>query len=203
MKKKLQAILMLVTIATVITATIMYNANISDIEKPEIIVEEEPVKPKEWHDLGDADPGGDNSGYMYGMNYPYQATPTTAYASNLSNGTAYEFSDSLDAEMTNETPHTTPYDIVIKFRVNDTIGYNTSSSEWEISWVRILITVDFDYATDVGPLQAMEMIEIGNNSDFAWYHGYLQDADGGAGSGFQITHGELFNQSDIRIQVYH
>ena len=159
---------------------------------------------REWSDaLGDADPGGDASGFMYFMAYPYQAAPTVAYASNLSNATAYEYSDSLNAEMTGETPYATAFDFVGKFRVNDTVGYNTSSSAWEIDWVRGNMTCDFQHATDVGALQAMEIIEIANNTDFAWYHVYLQDADGGAGTGFTITHGETYNITALTIQGYY
>lgn len=153
--------------------------------------------------LGDADPGGDASGFMYFMAYPHQADPATAYASNLSNSTAYEYSDSLNSEMTNETPHSTTFDLVVKFRVNDTVGYNTSSSKWETTWVRANITVDFDFATDVGADTAMTIVMIANGTNFAWYHGWIADSDGGAGAGFQITHNEKYNVTSVTADGYY
>ena len=149
--------------------------------------------------LGDGDPGGDLSGFMYGMTWQYNATHATDYAINLSNASAYcyEYRDFLNGEMTGETPHSTKYVKLMKFRVNDTVGYNTSSSEWEISWVRANITCDFDFATDIPADTAMTIVQIANNSDFAWYCAYILDHDGGAGTGFEITHNEKFNITSL------
>jgi hypothetical protein len=149
----------------------------------------------------DADPGGDNSGFMYLMAYPHSTDPTNDYAVNLSNSSAYEYSDSLNAEMTNETPHSTTFDFVMKFRVNDTVAYNTSSSSWEDTWVRANITVDFDFATDVAADTNMSILQIGNNSDFAWYHAYIQGASGSAG--FTITHNEKYNITSVTADGYY
>ena len=151
------------------------------------------VPSRSWRALGDGDPGGDVSGFMYFMAYPHQGAPGTAYASNLSNATAYEFSDSLNGEMTGDTPHSTTFDFVMKFRVNDTVGYNTTSSSWEITWVRANITCDFDFATDIPADSAMTIVEIANNTDFAWYHGYINNA----AAGYEITHNEKYNCSSL------
>ena len=148
---------------------------------------------------GDADPGGDNSGFMYFMVYPHSATPATTYASNLSNATAYEFSDSVDCELTGETPHSTPFDFVLKFRVNDTVGYNVSGSCWEDSWVRANITCDFDFAVDIAADTAMTIVEIGNNTDFCWYHAYINNG----GAGYTITHNEKFNVTSVKASGYY
>ena len=189
---------MVLTFITVVIASLIF---VNQVFQP-IVENEVIIKPREgkWLTLGDGPMVGDESGYMYWMNYPYQAVPATAYASNLSNATAYEFSDSLSAEMTGETPYDTAYDKVCKFRVNDTIGYNTSDSSWEIDWTRVNVSVDFQYATDVSSV-LMTIYEIANNSDYAWYHGVLQDADGGAGTGFTLTHGETFNITKIWVQI--
>jgi len=155
------------------------------------------------HIVGDADPGAGNSGFMYFMVYPHSADPGTDYASNLSNATAYEYSDSTNTELTGETPYDTAFDFVMKFRVNTTVGYNTSSSSWMDSWVRANITCDFDYATDIGANTSMTVIQIGNNSNYAWYHAYILDHDGGAGSGFTITKDESFNVSLVTMDGYY
>ena len=64
--------------------------------------------------LGDADPGAGNTGFMYIMVYPHSADPGTDYASNLTNSSAYEYSDSTDCELTGETPHGVAVDFVVK-----------------------------------------------------------------------------------------
>ena len=153
--------------------------------------------------LADGDPGGDVSGFMYFMAYPHQGVPATAYAANLTNATAYEFSDSLDAEMTGDTPYDTTFDFVMKFRVNDTVGYNVSGSCWEDSWVRANITCDFDYATDIAADTVMTIVQIANSADFAWYHAYIQDYNGDVGSGFTITHNEKYNVTSVTADGYY
>ena len=167
----------------------------------DVVVEQSLERVRSWGALGDADPGGDLSGFMYFMVYPHQADPGTAYASNLSNATAYEYSDSLNTEMTGETPSGTTFDFVCKIRVNDTVGYNTSTSVWETTWQRINITVDFQVSSDVSKV-AMTLVEIGNNTDFCWYHGYAQDDGGDAGSGFTITKNEKYNVTSLECDGY-
>ena len=178
--------------------------HMGNIMVPDKELEAEPVveRTAEWtHITGDGDPGGDTSGFMYGMTYPYQAVPATAYASNLSNATAYEFSDSLDTGMTGETPYDTAYDVAWKYRVNDTVAYDTVNSTWREDWVRAYFSIDFTSNADFSDI-AMTIYQIGNNTDFMWFHAVIQDADGGAGTGFTITHGETFNQTGLMEGYY-
>lgn len=153
-----------------------------------------------WRALGDGDPGGDVSGFMYAMTWQYNATHATDYAINLSNSSVYcyEYSDSLDTEMTGETPHSQKYVYLQKFRVNDTVGYNVTAGAWEDSWVRANITVTSDFnGGDTDADVAMTIVQIANNTDFAWYCAYILDANGGAGTGFELTHNEKFNITSI------
>jgi hypothetical protein len=180
-------------IGVVVGIVMIANMNIS-----EIIVS---VGQRGWRNIvsADADPGGTSSGFMYFMVYPHQAAPGTAYAANLSNATAYEFSDSLNTEMTGETPYSTTFDFVLKFRVNTTVGYNTSGSRWEDSWVRANITCNFDWATDISTLSSMTIIQIGNNTQFAWYHAYINNA----AAGYQIGKNERFNVTALTAEGYY
>jgi len=168
----------------------------------ETVVEYVVERKAEWtHITGDGDPGGDTSGFMYGMAYPYQADPGTAYASNLSNATAYEFRDTLDGEMTGETPYDTTYDWAFKYRVNDTVAYDTVNSTWREDWVRAYLTADFTSNADFSNI-AMTIYQIGNSTDFMWFHAVIQDADGGAGTGFTITHGETYTINPLMEGFY-
>jgi hypothetical protein len=148
--------------------------------------------------LGDGALGAGASGFQYFMVYPHQAVPGTAYASNLSNATAYEFSDSLNTEMTGETPYTQKFDFVLKFRVNTTVGWNTSSSEWMDSWVRANLSVNFDFLADITN-SAMTIKQIANNTEYAWYHAYLNNG----GAGYQIAKNEKFNCTMIKAEGYY
>ena len=153
----------------------------------------------EWveHPLGDASPGTGNTGFMYIMVYPHSGNPGTDYQSNLSNATAYEYSDSTSGELTGETPFNTAVDYVMKVRVNKTDGYNESGSSWQNDWVRANITIDFDYASDVSDL-GMTEVEIGTGGSYRWYHYYANNA----GSGYQITKGETFDITALTFDVY-
>lgn len=155
-----------------------------------------------WRSFASADTGGgplsgDVSGFLYFRTYPHQAVPATAYASNLSNASGYEVAFYLNSEMVGETPYNTAFDFVVKFRVNDTVGYNTTSGKWMNTWVRAFITVDFNFAADVGNT-SMTIVEIKNTTDFAWYHGYINNA----GMGYQITKNEKFNVTSLVGQGY-
>jgi hypothetical protein len=159
--------------------------------------------PRTWKDaVGDGPITAGASGFCYFMTYAYQADPATAYATNLSNSSAlsYEYRDSLNGEMSHETPYNTPFDFVVKFRVNATVGYNISSSLWQDSWVRANITCNFQFATDIPALSTMTIVKIASaGSTYAWYHGYINNA----AAGYQITKGETFNVTTLRVQGYY
>jgi len=150
------------------------------------------------HPLGDADPGSGNTGFMYFMVYPHQADPGTAYASNLSNASAYEFSDSTDVELTGETPYSTTFDFVMKVRVNNSDGYNSSGASWEDGWVRANLTCDFDFASDISDLGMTEVVIATAGTTYRWYHYYVNNG----GSGYTIVKGELFNCTSVTFDVY-
>jgi hypothetical protein len=160
-------------------------------------VERMPSVPYTWKAVGDADPGAGKGGFLYFGTYPHSADPGTDYASNLSSATFYEYTEATSGEMNGETPHTTAFDFVVKFRVNVSQGYNVSGTTWESSWVRANLTVDFDFASDISDA-AMTIVQIATNSEFAWYHGYINNA----ASGYQITHDEKFTVSNVKVQYY-
>jgi hypothetical protein len=156
---------------------------------------------RSWKALGDAPLSGDESGFMYFMHWKHTATPGTTYATNLSNSSAdcYEYLDILNTAMIGDTPYDTAFNGVMKLRVNDTVAYNTTSGQWEDSWVRGIATC----ATLGVSNQQMNIIQIANNSNFAWYHAYLQDSDGGAGSGFTISHNVTCNWTLLKGEGFY
>lgn len=158
--------------------------------------------PRIWNAVGDGAFDGETSTILYFMVYQHQAAPGTAYAANLTNRTGgnykcFEWSDTLNTEMTGETNYSTAFNFVLKFVVNDTVGYNVSASEWEDSWVRANLTCDFDFAGDISDA-SMTIIQIANSSSLAWYHGYLDNA----AAGYQITKNEKFNITEVKAEGY-
>jgi len=142
---------------------------------------------------GDANPG-DNSGFFYFMIYPHQADPGTAYASNLSNATAYEYSDSGNVSATGETPFSTTFDIVFKVGVTDEDGQWTSNSTWNDAYTWLTLTcADLSIGADTN----MTEIEIANTASYRWLHYYMNNG----GAGYTIIEGQSFNITSAKYYV--
>lgn len=143
--------------------------------------------------LGDADPG-DNSGFFYFMIYPHQATPIGVYDSNLSNASAYEYSDVGNTTATGETPYSTAFDIVVKAGVTNEDGYWTGNQSRNPAYNWMLLTcADLSIGADTN----MSEIFIANTTTYAWYHYYLNNS----GSGYTISEGEYFNITSVKFYV--
>jgi hypothetical protein len=156
-----------------------------------------------WRTIASADTGGGPlasgvSGFCAFYTYPHSATGTVTYATNLSNATAFERSFYLNSEMVGETPYSTAFDFVLKFRVNTTVDYNTSSSTWMSTWVRAFIVVNFDFAADVANT-SMTIKEIAHTTVYCWYHAYINNSN----AGYQITKNEKFNCTTLLAQGYY
>jgi len=181
--------------AFLITLTVLFVFN-AQVTEP-IIVEKEVIEQREWKPvhLGDASVADDVTGFMYIMIYPHQADPGTAYASNLSNSSAHEYSDSLNCSLTGETPYNTAVDIVYKFQICADDGYNSSGATWENSWIRAYCNESLAWSISA---EAMTLVSISNDgTSHRWVHFYLNNG----GSGYQLSKGESFNVS-FNFEVY-
>lgn len=162
-------------------------------------VVEQTIHAKTWHsDLVVGDPAGDDSGFCGFFTYPHSATPSVTYATNCSTATAYEYyTAALSGEATDETPHSTALDYIVKIRVNDTVGYNTTNNSWVPSWSYLNISVDYDFGADIAWSQ-MVLVEVTNHTDFCWYQGYINNA----GAGYTLAQNQRFNASINHTQLY-
>jgi len=143
--------------------------------------------------VGDANPG-DNSGFFYFMVYPHQEDPATAYSVNLSNATAYEYSDVGNTSATGETPYSTTFDIVIKCGVTNEDGYWTGNQSRNADYNWCLITcADLSISADTN----MTEVFIGNSTTYAYYHYYMNNG----GAGYTITEGQSFNVTSVKFYV--
>lgn len=157
---------------------------------------------REWGAMADYNPGSGAGGFLRIGTCVHSATPGTTYATNVSSW--YEYTDSAgSAEMTGETPSDTAFDYVMKFRTNVSQNYASNNATWVLAWVRGQIDIDFDYATDVtGSAGNMVCVEVAHNTNYAWYQAYIQDSDGGAGSGFTIANDEDFTINWYSADTY-
>ena len=152
----------------------------------------EPMRKTVLVPLGDGNPG-DNTGLFYFMIYPHQADPGTAYASNLSNATAYEFSDYGNQSCTGETPYApTTFDIVLKIGITDEDGKNTSGWQDSFNWCHITCA-DLSIGADTNMSEQV----IGTGGTYAWYHYYMNNG----GSGYTIEENEDFNVTSVKLYV--
>jgi len=69
-----------------------------------------------------------------------------------------------------------------------------------MGWINATMTCsDLSVGTDTACVET----QIGNEaSTWLWVHYYLQDADGGAGTGFTISHGETFIVTQFEFWAY-
>ena len=193
MNKKIKASVGLGLLCGIVAGTLIVSNGFSSF-----LVDEKTLygEQREWKlvPLGDASIDGATK-VMYVMAYPHQASPAVAYASNLSNATAYEFYDGLNSEMTGETPYDTTFDLVVKMCINDSHAYNTSDSSWELGWVNATATcADLSIGADT----AMTEVSIGNGT-YMFVHYYLNNG----GAGYQISHGETYNVTNYEFWAYH
>jgi len=186
---KASGLLTIVSIAFVIGALITMSW-----QNPILHNEVKQVTQKQgkWFPLGEANLTGTNSGYQTFHIRPHEAAPAEAYATNVTNATAYEYSDfySNDApglEMTGETPWGDTFDFYEKIKVNKTDGWNTSTSQWMAGWLSCNLSVDFSAQADLTN-EVMTIVEISNSTDYVWYAAYLNNG----GAGYTLAKNEKF-----------
>ena len=198
MKKRAHSIFEAGKIGTLVTVLVigvvvgmLYSSSIQDP-----IIKQSYVKRIATSVTGDGDPGAGKSGFFYMMIYPHSGNPNVDYAVNLSNSTAYEFSDTGDNNAcTNETPYLTTFDIVVKVGVNNTDGYNASTPAWDNTFVWVNITCA---NLVIGANTDMSEVQIGaSGTTYRWMQYYINNG----GVGYTIDVGEHFNITSVKMGV--
>ena len=171
MKKTIlgSAMLSALAVGAICMMVLMYSA---DVEKmnPEI---QEAIR--KWNPLADDDPGAGESGVLNIFIYPHSADPATTYGSNVTEGGAYAYGH-LNSTLTGYVPYNTAFDIVVKYRFNDTVCQSTSNNTFMLSWVNSTIR-----CTDlsINANTTMSKANITTHPDYMWVNFYMNN--GGAG----------------------
>ena len=185
--KKYVGASMIIVLIAVFVCAMLYNTQVT---KP--VFETQIIEQKQWEirALGDASVGDGDTGFMYIMLYPHPASDpiSTTYATNLSNGTAYEFADCVNCSMTNETPYTTAFDIALKIQVGGDDGYNATGGTWEINWTRMYYN---ETGLSISGEAMSEVIIATDGVTNRWYHYVLNNS----GAGYQFSKGQDYNGS--------
>lgn len=144
----------------------------------------------------DGNPGAGASGMVKIAIYPHQADPAATYATNISEGTAYAHGNTWNGSLTGEVPYDTEFDIVVKARFNTTHAYNTTTSNWDIDYVKALITCA---GLSIGADTEMTAVEVSENTTtYMWVQFYMNNA----GSGYTVSHGVTTNVTSVKLQAY-
>jgi len=159
---------------------------------------------RSWHAMAaNANPGSGQCGIVNVLIYPHQSD-TSTYDSSLSESNAYAHFDdtpSLNEPLEGSVPYNTAFDIVVVAQFNYTVAYNTSSNSWDKDYVKCLITCsDLGISADTEMLEG-DFYDITGNSegDTAKINFYINNA----GNGYQISHGETVNITEINIYGYY
>ena len=185
------ALILGVTVMLVLSFTTNFTEIISSIGQ------------KGWCNIATAGtPPAGESGVYFIYIYPHQAVPYTAYKTNLTNASAYAYG-SLNATLTGSVPSGTAFDIVVKVRYNATHAFNTTSTDWVLSWTRGNITCA---SLSIGAYTAMSQSIIAANNasaggatDYMFEHYWINNAD----AGYTISHGQTINVTLFSMQAYY
>ena len=130
---------------------------------------------------------------------PHEATPATAYADFLDEADMYEHFDASftdSEELEGETPHSTTFDIICIYQYADEHAYDT---DWNEDLVDMWCN-ESQLSISSQKMEHSNFYDEDPASD-AKINFYLQDADGGAGTGFTIT--QLEQIDDIQFKAYY
>jgi hypothetical protein len=139
-----------------------------------------------WEALGDITVASGESGVLAFFIYPHAAVPGTTYATNCSNATAYEYRDATTGEMTRTTDYTKTFDFVVKYRLNASDGYNTSSSAWTLNWSYVKMACNFNWTADITTSTMTDVKVTSTSTTYEWIQCYLNNG----GAGYQLSKNE-------------
>lgn len=143
--------------------------------------------------LGDADPGGGNSGWLNKTVY-YNETgdPANYYARNLTNNaSSYAWTNTNNTHGGSDVPHSTALALWYEIRVNITDGYSSGNATWMPTWIRCNVTSAGLSLSDVG----MDRYLIGSNSTYMWLAFVYQ-------GGISITPGQNVTSCRFDVDMY-
>lgn len=197
-KKTLIGVTLIATMFVMITFTTSFISMNNEFDDELTILERiEKVRQRMIASATDLDPGNGVSGIVNIYIYPHSATST--YNAGLLEANAYEHFDAsfVDGEeLEGETPHSTTFNIVMEYQYND-VAYDT---DWNVDLVDAWCNESQLSISSQKMEHSADFFDQDGTTD-AKINFYLQDADGGAGTGFTIV--QLEQIDDIQFKAYY
>jgi len=174
-------------IGAVCTMTFLFSSDIEEITIDQAV--------RKWIPLADADPGNGNCGLCNIFIYPHAADPATTYGSNITEGNSYAYSNALNTTLTGYVPHSTTFDIVIKYQFNTTTAKCSTNATWMMSWVNSTIRCP---GLSINANATMSEVNVTATPNQMWVQFYVNNG----GSGYTITHGQEINVTHYTPYAY-
>lgn len=162
-------------------AILLLNMNLSDTVEYNIYTKG--FKPIQLDAVGDADPGSGASGMLMFFVYPHAADPGLTYATNITSGW-YANSSVNNTHAGSNVPYSTAFDLCWKVRFNVTHAWNGTA--FDSTYTRGYLNCTGLSVTS----QIMTKTQIATGGDYVYYTFWIQDTNGGNGTGFTITKGQ-------------
>lgn len=170
-----------------------------------LVVQEVEIKPREWQLLptGDADPGSGVSGVI---NISLVKHGLYDYKTNITrNASMFAWSgyggEANNTEIGINVPYGIKFDIVAKVRWNKTHAFNTTSSNWTLTWIRGNISMPRylyqNYSLDEWNITG----HTGRETIYVQY--VLGSGKGTADNGMSINKSERVPQCYFRFWAYY
>ncbi len=178
-----------------IIVAILFLANIGEtiIQTPEPIVEEKRTWKKTklpW--LGEAEPGLNVSG----VREIYIWANGGTYTSNLSNasGDCYAYGDVNNTHIGSNVPFNTAFDIIALVQWDYASGFNETSSEWDMDYVRAYLNqTDLSISSAIGT-----DYHIWNQTEQMYVHHVWDNS----GAGYTISRGQNITTTYFDFEDY-
>lgn len=190
---------MLIGICTVSAMVISFNS-IQEYYNPPIQTETRSWRQVELYVLGDygaADTSGVNSSFIWA----HQNDPNIVYNANLSNSSAncYAHTETNNTHAGSNVPYSTAFNIIVTVRWNVTHAWNGTA--FDSTYTRGYINCSGLSVAATGV--KMNQTLIGSDTTYVWYNYYVQDADGGTGTGFTLTKGQNVTSCSFVFEAYY
>jgi len=158
--------------------------------------------------MADATPGAGNSGIInvYIVNHSHSVNLAATALTEADGDVFAHFGAgaSLNAPLEGEVPYDTEFDIIIQMQYSNAHAYNSSTSGFDVSYVRALMT-----NTDLGIGADTEMTKPDGSGDTPFCtisgtdHAIIQFYLDDDGDGYTMAHGETFNTTSLKLQAFY
>lgn len=175
-----------------VAATLVLSLSVPEVTEEKI---------RSWHYApmitGDNDPGAGNSGVLIVYIHKHNDDGETFYGSNITvNSSVLASGDGNNTHIGSSVNHTTPIDIVIKVRWNQTHAFASGNNTWMWNWVNGWLNCT---GLSISTLEMTEVnITASGTSTYAFAHYVANNSN----NGYQLTKGQNVTSTVFNFNYY-